>query len=313
MVAGSVLLVEPDAFTRLSDQLHAELDEKRRRQIQASIDATGNERRQNRLRGRAQKLNKAAQLLSPFDKRVSLSGIRVQGQTMQEPSQVLQGLTDYWKPVFTGKDFDDSRARDFLGAHAPQVTCSDLPPPTFKFLQDFLRRQEDSGPGPDRLRHAAWARAPRGAGILFDGLQWILQGSTSSWNFNELLGVFIPKGTEANDAEGVFRDVGDAKPLGLKNTDCTILIGVCCFELSRRVPAGPDSNQRGCVLGRNFCSNIVGLDAYSRVYSMGPQASPPLLVGFDFGQAFPSLCQRWLALVLDVLDLPPPLRWFFDA
>eukprot|EP00959_Pyramimonas_sp_CCMP1952_P013443 283484-Pyramimonas_sp.AAC.1 len=90
MVAGSVLLVGPDAFTRLSDQLHAELAEKRRRPIQASMDATDNEFRQNRLRGRAQKMNEAAQLWSPFDKRVSLSGIRVQGQTMQEPSQVLQ-------------------------------------------------------------------------------------------------------------------------------------------------------------------------------------------------------------------------------
>eukprot|EP00959_Pyramimonas_sp_CCMP1952_P097971 2047620-Pyramimonas_sp.AAC.1 len=41
-------------------------------------------------------------------------------------------------------------------------------------------------------------------------------------------------------------------------------------------------------------------------------AAMPLLVGYDFGQAFPSLAHSWVLKVLNAMLLPPPLVTFTE-
>ncbi|CAK0860694.1 unnamed protein product, partial [Prorocentrum cordatum] len=69
----------------------------------------------------------------------------------------------------------------------------------------------------------------------------------------------------------------------------------------------------GFVPSRNFGNNIVELDGASREYSQQDNVSVamPLLVSFDFQQAFPSVAHQWLFLVLRRAGLPEALCWFF--
>ena len=72
-------------------------------------------------------------------------------------------------------------------------------------------------------------------------------------------------------------------------------------------------NQRGCCPGRQFCLNIVELDAFQRVYdsiansqhtSGSLEASEiPILALFDICNAFPSIAHVWLFAVLKCLKL----------
>eukprot|EP00959_Pyramimonas_sp_CCMP1952_P036418 762408-Pyramimonas_sp.AAC.1 len=43
-----------------------------------------------------------------------------------------------------------------------------------------------------------------------------MEGHELPRDFNHLKGVFIPKGAEASDSEGIYRDPAQSRPLGLK-------------------------------------------------------------------------------------------------
>eukprot|EP00959_Pyramimonas_sp_CCMP1952_P348177 7292876-Pyramimonas_sp.AAC.1 len=53
------------------------------------------------------------------------------------------------------------------------------------------------------------------------------------------------------------------------------------------------SSQRGFVVGRNFGYNVTELDGIGRLAAAHPRSDlcDPLLISFDYGQAFPSLSQ----------------------
>eukprot|EP00959_Pyramimonas_sp_CCMP1952_P205122 4289317-Pyramimonas_sp.AAC.1 len=72
--------------------------------------------------------------------------------------------------------------------------------------------------------------------------------------------------------------------------------------LARFVPQG----QRGFMKGRNFCRNILEVDALARVHSARPEADDrcPMLYALDCGHAFPSLSQEFVALVLMKMGCP---------
>ena len=107
--------------------------------------------------------------------------------------------------------------------------------------------------------------------------------------------------------------------LGLRNTDLKILTSVVNRSLRGVVDEVVPSSQRGFVQSRNFGYNISELDGFSRIAGAHPLAPmrSPLLVSFDFGQAFPSLSQDYLMLFLNRLGLPGPLLaflgWLYSA
>eukprot|EP00959_Pyramimonas_sp_CCMP1952_P132620 2772934-Pyramimonas_sp.AAC.1 len=72
------------------------------------------------------------------------------------------------------------------------------------------------------------------------------------------------------------------------------------------VQAVAPASQRGFIRGRNFCHNVLELDIHARLAPQHPLAErrSPILVGFDYGQAFPSLSQSFLLQLLGPLGLP---------
>ena len=56
-------------------------------------------------------------------------------------------------------------------------------------------------------------------------LRHIAAGLRLPLHFNDSLGIFAPKGTEENDDNEVVRDVGDLRPLSLKNADNKLIAG----------------------------------------------------------------------------------------
>ena len=84
------------------------------------------------------------------------------------------------------------------------------------------------------------------------------------------------------------------------------------FGLSRKLSEIVDGNQRGFIPGRNFGMNDLELDVAAIITDLRPRAEvrEPLLAGFDFGHASPSISQEWIFLTLSCLSLPPPLLSF---
>eukprot|EP00959_Pyramimonas_sp_CCMP1952_P443334 9281547-Pyramimonas_sp.AAC.1 len=70
--------------------------------------------------------------------------------------------------------------------------------------------------------------------------------------------------------------------------------------LTQALPRGLAEPQRGFVPSRTFGNNIVELDAVARRTSMEPgvERRCPALVSYDFGQAFPSMSQKWMIQAL---------------
>ncbi len=140
------------------------------------------------------------------------------------------------------------------------------------------------------LPFAAWREAPGGTLLLHSVLLWLLAGNVMLPDFNASLRVFAAKGSEDADALGAVRAPSSTQPLALKNTDNKTVAGVVNFLMKGPVAAGAAKCQRGFIVGRNFCSNIVDLDCRARVVSMQPDVmtSMPALLALDFEAAFPS-------------------------
>eukprot|EP00959_Pyramimonas_sp_CCMP1952_P299729 6269421-Pyramimonas_sp.AAC.1 len=77
-----------------------------------------------------------------------------------------------------------------------------LSPPAFGPFERHLHRLCHSAPGPDLLPYSAWQKAPLGAEILYESLQWVLEGHSLLYGFNFLTGVFMPKGEGPGDSLG---------------------------------------------------------------------------------------------------------------
>eukprot|EP00959_Pyramimonas_sp_CCMP1952_P290047 6066254-Pyramimonas_sp.AAC.1 len=71
-----------------------------------------------------------------------------------------------------------------------------------------------------------------------------MEGRELPRDFNHLRGVFIPRGAEASDSEGMYRGPAQTRPLGLENTDTKIITPAYCFEMSNRLPAFIEISQR---------------------------------------------------------------------
>eukprot|EP00959_Pyramimonas_sp_CCMP1952_P135433 2833784-Pyramimonas_sp.AAC.2 len=114
-----------------------------------------------------------------------------------------------------------------LRQHAPQIPAMDMPPPSNRAIVRVLERARPSAPGPDNLPCEAWKAAPGGADMLYDSMMWMLDGHSLGYEYNHMLGVFAPKGSEEGDESGAIRTAGHTRPLGLKNADNKIITAAC--------------------------------------------------------------------------------------
>eukprot|EP00959_Pyramimonas_sp_CCMP1952_P006659 138964-Pyramimonas_sp.AAC.1 len=135
-----------------------------------------------------------------------------------------------------------------------------------------------------------------------DALGWIGDGQALFDCSSITIQAFLPKlvtDAELRDGE-CTRSPDKVRVLGLRNTDVKLLSSVMNRALQPLIHHIVPPCQRGFVGGRNFGVNILELDAHARELSVGPPGSSdiPLLFSLDFGQAFPSLNQEFMACVL---------------
>eukprot|EP00959_Pyramimonas_sp_CCMP1952_P437140 9152549-Pyramimonas_sp.AAC.1 len=78
----------------------------------------------------------------------------------------------------------------------------------------------------------------------------MLDGHSLGYEYNHMLGVSAPKGSEEGDESGAIRTAGNTRPLGLKNADNKIITAACCYSLDRVAPKCLDEIQRGFVARR---------------------------------------------------------------
>eukprot|EP00959_Pyramimonas_sp_CCMP1952_P027719 581675-Pyramimonas_sp.AAC.1 len=155
-----------------------------------------------------------------------------------------------------------------------------------------LRRARKSAPGPDGLGAKAWLATPLGVETLAEAMTWQLEGPPMRQEWNLSIAVFPAKGTRDDDPQEVLRRAGETRPLALENTSKKAVMWALTSCTKKVAGWHCVDTQGGFICGRNFCNNIIELDARSRVLSMAAgHGGSPFLISFDWGQAFPIIAQ----------------------
>jgi len=219
----------------------------------------------------------------------------------KDPDAMLTAVRDYWGPVFTEKAIDEDAAAEYIDKwFAPASKRAD-----FTFSEEDLlraaRHGRDASPGPDRLPYAAWARSPGAISWLYRLSQEAQAGLGFPDSFNHGLLVLIPKNGEAFCAAEAIRRPGKLRPLTLLNTDRKLIGTVVNHELAAVAQKEASDTQHGFVRGRSFIPNIINMDLIARTFSAlsETEGGHPALLTFDVRAAFPSVCRKWMMLVLD--------------
>ncbi|CAK0894693.1 unnamed protein product, partial [Prorocentrum cordatum] len=168
----------------------------------------------------------------------------------------------------------------------------------------------------DGVPYAAWNASDCCVDVLCNTLDLVLGGGALFDAASVTLQAFLPKGSEEEDeaSGGCARSADKIRVLGLRNTDLKIMTSVVNRSLRKVVEEVVPCSQRGFVVGRNFGYNVIELDGIGRLAAAHPCSDlcDPLLISFDYGQAFPSLSQEYLLMLMNKLGLPGPLMWFLS-
>ena len=175
-------------------------------------------------------LRRRAQMWAPFSAKRYLGGIRLAGAETREPSAIAQGLAQYWGNVFGDPMLRESPPRPqgprelelqekYLQKHCdiPEEAWLEVGPPTRRDLTRCAERAKPTSPGVDGLPAIAWTSHTRAVDSLEKALHWQLLGLPMRSAYNHVLGVFVPKGDDDRDSEGIVRAAEDTRPLSLKN------------------------------------------------------------------------------------------------
>ncbi|CAK0888071.1 unnamed protein product, partial [Prorocentrum cordatum] len=318
VLARTVTLLRVFEFLQVSSELHRSISEREQAEIRASLTRVQSESQKRKLKRRLRAVVQRSRLWSPFDRRVSLRGVPCGDGVCTEPGKMVEVLSRHWSSVFSKKQIDSKSAQRYFDRFGVSPDLMNLPPPPLRSVKKCIQGLEHSAPGPDGLPFAAWQGHPEGFLILDKMMWWILNGNPPMASFSDLRKVFVPKGSEASDEIAIHRGPNQTRPLGLKNAANNIFTGIVCRELSKTLDTFTAPIQRGFVGGRNFGTNILELDTYSWVYGMhiaDPNVAishKPVLVSFDYGQAFPSIAHEWLLMCLRRLRILSPLLFFFE-
>ena len=125
--------------------------------------------------------------------------------------------------------------------------------------------------------------------------------------------VFAPKGTQDGDEIQVTRAAGDVRPLTLKNSSNKLVAAAAAASVRQVLVLKAAPTQRGFVPGRQLGMNILDIDTEARITGLRGRAESrmPLLLLFDYAQAFPSMYHDWLHHALLCMALPRGFRNLF--
>jgi hypothetical protein len=302
------------------------LDDRRVREETARGNAR-TEKTKSKCNGRIRGIVRLAKLWSPFDRRLTLTGIRIKTIKSDAGSldeafviargdrQVGEALANGWENVFANvRNIDEEAAKRYLDQWSAKYDFSRCKIPTSASYQSFLDRARHSTTGPDGIPYAAWQNTNgQGAITLYQLGEDIACGLQPGLSYNSAVTIFAPKGDDRFDAEEITREAETTRPLSLKNDDNKTIAAVYNSAIAPVISENMVDVQRGFIPGRQSCQNIVDLDSAGRAFGMEGEVSfsnlhgphlCPLLAFYDFAAAFPSLIQRWMFLVLTAIGMP---------
>ena len=146
-------------------------------------------------------------------------------------------------------------------------------------------------------------------------------GEHPSQGFNDLLGVFLPKGsTDEDTAKSAKRSAENTRPLGLKNTDNKVVAAVTNRSITPTIATNSDKSQNGFVIGRQGIDNVIALDTQARIqdHIAGNNKNLtteniPIMPLYDFCAAFPSVAHEFIFIILTALKIPQGLYLFLKS
>ena len=289
--------------------------------------------------GKAAQLKRLLKLWSPFDRKaVNLAIIKSDGTTTKDSDGAATALSDSWSKVFAPKRINLEKAHQFAKANITPLHLEEAKLPKQSTMLKFLKRAKASAPGPDGIPIRRLAR------FWFSRHRRPLPGDANddAWRdppgFNNSLGIFLPKGTADDDTLGsVKRTAENTRPLGLKNTDNKTIAAAINPTMSGAIAHWADTQQNGFICGRQGLSNIIDIDARTRILDISATASaakpPPLrtsrnrtsaastppvkdlpaIILFDFCAAFPSVAHELIMIICSAMGLPEGLLYYIRS
>ncbi|CAK0859288.1 unnamed protein product [Prorocentrum cordatum] len=107
------------------------------------------------------------------------------------------------------------------------------------------------------------------------------------------------EGKELEEFQTVTRLGKATRLLSLKNTDCKIVAAMGNSLMKPIIAKSAHHAQNGFLPNWQFIEHVVMMDAQARIVAMTPKEleRDPLMMMFDFGNAFPSMCRNFLSQV----------------
>ena len=310
----NVELIDPESFHRKTIVIARQYYEKEQENIHTSLKPKG---------GRMAQINRHLQLWSPFQRKaVNVGIIRMDGSVATDPQNKAIELRNYWGKTFERKKINRKLVQIFADNFCPPIDFSNTHLPTERDIMEFLKRTKHSAPGPDGIPYSCWlAAGEQGARILHRILVSMCNGKSPPVGFNDMLGIYLPKGSLDGDTKHSVNRTGDCtRPLGLKNTDNKSVAGAVNYTISPTIAKAADTSQNGFTKGRQGVDNVVTLDAQARIqdHIAGakdhlPISQIPIMPLYDFAAAFPSIAHEFMFVVFAALRLPIGLLLFLEA
>ncbi|CAK0839907.1 unnamed protein product, partial [Prorocentrum cordatum] len=292
--SNNIALIEPGTFRRTFEMHQQECLDQRSEALQQEEQARETHPRQRqRLRKMQRAIQRRGKLWAPTGKVLKLKAIEVlhDHSTAEKPEDMISELRRQWPPVFQAKPSRDKHVRRYLDKHIIPYDCSQMDIPTLGKMRNLIRR----------LNNSVAIETMKGLPVPLDS--------------NDSLMIFTPKGPEPDDRISATRLAKATRPLSLKNTGCKIVAAMVNEMMKPIVAEGAHGAQKGFLPKRRFIEHVVAMGAQSRIAAMHDDLTnkDPLMVLYDFGDAFPSTCRTWLNIALEKADFPEGVRNMIEA
>eukprot|EP00959_Pyramimonas_sp_CCMP1952_P007970 167013-Pyramimonas_sp.AAC.1 len=186
-------LIDADAFHQFLTELNHDYIDRLLGENQASSEPPPKKNARNTA------LQSLQAAWSPKLRRLSLAAVLdSDGNPAEDPTEAATLLQAHWSRVFAPRRVEPDALQEYLPfvQVAPQLSSWTLTYPQF---QELVEKLHDSAPGPDGIPYSVWRAHDNCTRILYDFYLYFLASQRLPDDFNEALGVFLPKGSQPGD------------------------------------------------------------------------------------------------------------------
>jgi len=321
---GGVSLVNPAAFEEMFNSVRLSQRKETQRLLTQELQNANGSNVRKQLKSKLQAVRRLMSLHWPRGKRLMLAGIKTNEGVVTSPVAIQSAIIDYWRPVYSKKEIDEDAACKLLHVYCNRnrsmfnFTSISLPG-----LDDYvctLKHVKDSATGIDGVPYSAYKANMDISARVFTNHSTFFSLPTRPpglTEFNMQVVWFAPKGVQDEDKKAVYRGPDQLRTIFGGSSDNKIISSTIGNLFTPATLAITPSVQRGFCRGRQLSLNVVDLDAYMRAHNcmynfrqvLQDISNVPCAALYDFCNAFPTVSQEWLFLVLKALGVPITLRW----